>query len=137
MNKLITTAVLLFVFITSSAFATAQYPDKIVYEGKEYELHTNPMEAYFAKHPDKKPRNGIVSSALWRGYVATFEFKTNSLVLKDIQIQVLKDTEDRKYDTSWKSVRGDVVPKGEELPVDWFTGILVLPHGTRVKYVHL
>ncbi|MCI5135552.1 MAG: hypothetical protein D3920_10875 [Candidatus Electrothrix sp. AW2] len=124
----------MFALAASSAFATAQYPDKVVYEGKEYSLHTNPMEAYFTKHPDKKPKNGVMSTALWRGYVATFEFKTNSLVLKDIEIEIWNEAKD---DTSWKSVNDDVIPKGKDLVVDWFTGILVLPHGKLVNYVHM
>jgi hypothetical protein len=57
-----------------NAFAPAQAPDRIIYQSKEYSLQTNPMEEYFAKHPDKQPRSGVMSTALWRGYVATFEF---------------------------------------------------------------
>ena len=89
----------------SNAFATAQYPDKILYEGKEYGLHTNPMKSYFSKHPEKRPRGGIMSTALWRGYVATFEVKDKSLVLKDIEVQVRTETEDGKNDYTWKSVK--------------------------------
>jgi hypothetical protein len=123
--------------VAASAFATAQYPDKIVYEGKEYSLHTNPMDAFFTKNPDKKPKGGLTSTALWRGYVATFEFQTNSLILKDIEIQVRVEKEKGQYPYEWKSVIGDVGPKDETLQVDWFTGLLVLPHGNLVKYVHM
>lgn len=120
-----------------SAFATAQYPDKIFYNGKEYMLHTNPMEAYFERKPDKRPKGGIISSALWRGYVAIFEIESSHLFLKDIQIMVRKDTSDRSFDLEWKSAIADVVPKGERLKIDWFTGLLVLPHGKQVNYVHM
>jgi len=132
--KILIVAILLFTVATSSAFATAQYPDKIVYLGEEYSLHTNPMSAYFAMHPDKRPVGGIRSTALWRGYVATLEFKTNSLVLKDIEIEILNE---EKNDTFWKSAKDVVVPKDKDLLVDWFTGILVLPHGKLMNYVHM
>jgi len=117
----------------SSAFATSQYPDKIVYGGKVYALHTNPMESYFAKHPEKRPKREIVCTGLWRGYVATFEVKAKEIYLKDIHIEVRKS----EHRTAWKSVIHDVVPEGKTLKIDWFTGILVLPHGKLVRYVHM
>lgn len=128
---------LLFLFCVNKAFATAQYPDKIIFNGKEYSLHSNPMEDYFSKFPDKKPKGGIVSSALWRGYVATFEIADNSLLLKDIEIMVDKDDSKKNYDRDWKSVLSDVVPEKKKLKIEWFTGILVLPHGKLVNYVHM
>ena len=120
---------------SSNLFATAQYPDKIYFEGKQYALHSNPMEDYFRKYPEKKPKSGIVSSALWRGYVATFELADDVLYLKDIEIQV--SNPDKRYDTIFRSVIEQVVPNGERLKIDWFTGLLVLPDGKLVNYVHM
>jgi len=120
-----------------SALATAQISDKIFYGGKEYSLHTNPMEDYFSKHPDKKPKDGDMSTALWRGYVATFEFRERKLVLKDIEIEVPVEKEREEYPYEWKSVLYTVVPKGKTLQIDWFTGILVLPFGEMINYVHM
>lgn len=131
---LLTSIILL---LSINLFATAQYPDKIFYKGKEYSLQTNPMESYFKKYPDKKPRTEIISSALWRGYVATFEFSDNLLILKDINIRIAKKTNDLSSEIGWKSVISEVSPKNENLKIDWFTGILVLPYGEIVNYVHL
>ena len=78
-----TTMVLTILLAASSAFATAQAPDKIIYKGQEYSLLVNPMEAYFDMHPERRPR-GRMSTALWRGYVATFQVRGERLVLKDI-----------------------------------------------------
>lgn len=117
-------------------FATAQYPDKIIYNGKEYMLHSNPMEEYFKKFPDKKPKSGMMSSALWRGYVATFEIADNALCLKDIEIQVQKKNS-KSWETEWKSVLSEVISDGKKLKIDWFSGLLVLPHGNLVAYVHM
>ena len=50
---------------------TAQYPDKITYNGTEYSLNSNPLEPYFEKNPENRP--DMVSTALWRGYVGHFE----------------------------------------------------------------
>ena len=118
--------------------ATAQYPDKIIYNGKEYSLHSNPMQEYFKNFPDKKPKSGIISSALWRGYIATFEVADNSLFLKDVEIMVSKDSKDKKsFETEWKSVLSEVVSDNKKLKIDWFTGLLVLPFGKVVNYVHM
>jgi hypothetical protein len=130
--KTLTLAILIFVVSLSHIFATAQAPDRIFYDGKEYSLHTNPMESYFARYPEKRPVTLAKSSGLWRGYVATFVFEMNVLFLEDIEIETMGG----KYDDSWKSVRGQIIPKDEELMIDWFTGILILPYGELVKYVH-
>jgi len=120
-----------FIFLAIFAFkgfATAQYPDKILYQGKEYDLYSNPMEAFFEKNPDKKPKGGANSTALWRGYVATFEIRDNILYVKDIKIQLSSN--------EWKSVLSEVFPNQKNIKVDWQTGILVVPHGKLVQYLH-
>lgn len=131
--KIFTASMLFLVLAVSSALGTAQYPDKIIYESKEYNLLSNPMESYFSKYPDKKPKGGGISTALWRGYVATFEITDKALVLKDVQIQ----TGHEKGEQNWKSEKDTVVTNGQSLKIDWFTGILCLPFGERVKYVHM
>jgi hypothetical protein len=129
----------LFLFLllcSTQVFATAQYPDKIIFEGKEYALHTNPMEAYFEKFPERKPKSGLISSALWRGYVATFEIEGGEMFVKDVEIQVTKPSSE-SFKTEWKSVLSSVVPDGQKLMVDWFSGLLVLPYGKVINYVHM
>lgn len=128
---------LLMLFLSIDVFATAQMSDKIIYKGKVYMLHSNPMEAYFEKNPEKQPRGGIVSSALWRGYVATFEVRNDMLYLKDIEI-MYRDTIDKEnFNSKWRSAFKEVVPDGKELAIDWMTGLLVLPQGKIVNYVHM
>lgn len=129
--------ILLFLLVFSlNSFATAQYPDKIIFNGKEYSLHTNPLEKYFEEHPDKRPKGGVWSTALWRGYVATFEIKDSGLVVKDIMIE-LQDSTSRKSKWTWKSVYDLVFPEQPLKKVDWVSGLLVLPHGKMVEYVHM
>ncbi len=119
-----------------NVFATAQQPDKLIYNGIEYNLHSNPLESYFEKNPDKRPKGGIMSTSLWRGYVATFEIRDSVLYVKDIQISYY-DTTDNNHDKQWKSVINEVFPEKKEIKVDWLTGILVLPYGDLVNYVHM
>lgn len=121
-------------FVTQ-AFGTAQAPDKIWYEGKLYDMQTNPMEPYFEKNPGKKPKSEMISSGLWRGYIATFEIVDGGLYLRDIE--VLDPNPEKVFDRRFKSVIDEVVPKGQRLKIDWFDGLLVLPHGKPVSYVHM
>ncbi len=128
---------LILIISTINIFATAQAPDKIFYNGKEYKLHSNPMEEYFKKFPDKKPKSGVISSALWRGYVATFEITENNLFLKDIEIMDLSKTDRKSSQALWTSVLSQVVADDKKLKIDWLTGLLVLPDGEIVNYVHM
>jgi len=129
--------IVLFICVNLTVFGTAQYPDKIIYNGKEYDLHSNPMESYFEKYPDKRPQGGVMSTALWRGYVATFEIKDNQLYLKDIEIEISTKDEKGNYKYSWKSVLNEVFSNQELIKIDWMTGLLVLPEGEIVNYVHM
>lgn len=132
------TILTLTLFISLSVFATAQYPDKIIYNNKEYSLHSNPMEEYFTKYPDRKPEGGIISTALWRGYVATFEVIDGQVFLKDIEIRVPDSSaKNNSFDTKWVSVLKVVVPDGSKLKLEWLTGLLVIPHGKMINYVHM
>ncbi|MBZ4189481.1 hypothetical protein [Niabella beijingensis] len=133
-------AIILFLpalFISLNLFATAQYPDKILYKEKEYALHSNPLEDYFSKHPDKRPQGGIISTALWRGYVATFEVVDNQLFLKDIEIELSDTTNKQRFATKWKSVLNEVFPGQSKIKITWLTGLLVIPHGKLMNYVHM
>ena len=136
-GKLGAVVVLALVAITTDVLATGQIPDKILYNGEEFYLLTNPLEAYFNRHPKRRPKSEVTSTALWRGYVATFEFSSGGLVLKGIEIETRRRTADGKTSRLWKSVISDLVSKDQVLRIEWFTGILVLPFGEVVNYVHM
>jgi len=132
--------IILILFLDSIVFATGQISDNIIYKGESYTLFTNPLESYFKLHPDKRPETGIMSTALWRGYVATFEIKDKKLFVKDIEIEVWKDTmwkDTISHDTEWKSVLTEVFPEKDSLHTNWFSGLLVIPKGELIKYVHM
>ncbi len=126
----------IFLFFTVCVFATGQTPDKVIYKGKEYSLNTNPLETFFKKNPQLNPKDGWTSTALWRGYVATFKIEDNQLFVKDIVVMDV-DTTGGSDTTKWKSVFNQVFPNQEQVKVDWLTGILVIPNGKLVNYVHM
>lgn len=129
--------IVLTVLLKLTTFATAQYPDKIIYKGKTYNMHSNPLESYFTRHPEKRPEGRISSTALWRGYVATFEVRNGTLYLKDIEIMVRDTAKKDGYDTKFQSVLEQVFPGQTDIRIDWLTGLLVIPHGKLVNYVHM
>jgi hypothetical protein len=116
---------------------TAQYPDKITFKGTEYSLNSNPLELYFEKYPDKRPQSGIMSTALWRGYVAHFEIIDAQLFVTDIKIEVPDKESDDSYPYKWISAYEQVFPNSIKTKIDWYSGILILPHGKMVEYVHM
>ena len=90
------------------------------------------MQQYFEKHPDKHPsrsetaRNTLIvtiSSALARGYIATYEVRNGQLFLKDIEINHWLD---KSKEPTTKSVMKEVFPDGKPLKIDWLSGTFVL-----------
>ncbi len=128
---------LLIPFFYFQVFATAQQSDRIIYNGKKYALFNNPLEEYFDKYPDKRPKNDILSTSNWRDYIATFEIRNNSLLLKDIEIEVSDTSSGNENDLKYQSILNEVFPDTTQIKIDWLTGMLVLPYGKIVNYVHL
>ena len=115
------------IFLSNTVFGTEQYPDKIIYKGKEYDLYSYPLECYFKKHPDKRPE-GPRSSALWRRYVATFEIKDNQLYIKNIELMIHTFNKKEGHKTKYKSVLNEVFPNQELVKLDCITGLLHLSY---------
>lgn len=109
-----------------TASATAQTPNRIIYEGEMFSLTNILLADYFREYPDKYP-SGPFSTDLWRGYRATFEVRDNRIFLSDIEIY--SDDGSR-----FVSVLKEVYPEGD-LEIDWFSGILTCPYGDIVQYV--
>jgi len=130
--------IIIFTFTISKIFATAQAPDKIIIENKEYNLLNNPLEFFFAKNPEFDPIYGgkikmfdkykieIIpipfSTGNYRGYIATFKIENQLLKLIDIKIQNI-ESENREYISVYKELFGD-----KNIILN-YSGILVIPTG--------
>lgn len=102
-----------------SGFATIQIFDKLIYNGKEYKLNDFYLESFFEKYPDKRPE--FRTTALWRGYVATFEIEDNQLFVTNIEIE--SDGEDGRI--VMKTIFDKIFPGSKKVKVDWFSGIFL------------
>ncbi|WP_018674465.1 hypothetical protein [Riemerella columbina] len=139
---------LLFLFLIlalTKVFATAQAPDKIIIDGKKYDLLNSPMERYFEKHPEFHPiYSGKIemlnkhinpefplpfSTGNYRGYIATLELKNNQLNLVDIKVPNL-DSEEREYISVFKELFGT-----QKVNIN-YNGILVIPTGELEEFIN-
>ena len=132
--KILNTFILL-VGIHLIVSGTPQTLDKIIYKGKEYVLLTYPMEIFFEKYPEKRPKNKVQSTGLTRGYVATFEIVDDQLYLKDIEIIVVERSEEKPVSVNWKSVKNEVFPNQDLVKIDWITGRLVCTKEDNQSYM--
>jgi hypothetical protein len=127
-------ALLAAMMVTAGAWATAQTPDVVILNGREYMAFTNPLEAYLVLHPELRPRTNIVSTGCWRGYVATFELDYERLLLTRVDVD---RRETSVGDDEYENVLSEVFPGKRRVFADWYTGYIVLPMGEQVEYVHL
>lgn len=115
--------------------ATAQLSDLLIVKGKEFALNTNPLEAELQKKQWTPPANAVITSANWRGYLATWEIRDDKLFLKDVTITVSDPKEERGI--TRKRITGDLYPGAAEVFADWYTGALIVPDGEMTRYVHM
>lgn len=104
---------------------TAQIPERLIIDGKETAMTFCPSLPY--SHPRivevdeaEAARDApfVFSTACWRGYVGTWEIKEGRFFLVGLR---------GKY-----RVLGT-----EPLLADWFTGVLRIPKGKMLHYVHM
>jgi hypothetical protein len=117
----------------SYALVTAQRPDIIFYEGQKRYLYSNPLEDYYRagrKRPYFTIGPNTFSTSNWRGYVATWEVKDNTLYMTNIESWI----EDRR--ATLESLFGSKCQNGK-VEATWFSGKLRIPDGKELQYVHM
>ncbi len=138
MRRLAAVLLLVFIGLSSRVFATAQEGDILVLRGKQYFIFTNPLELYLDSHPGLLPKTNVWSSALWRGYVATWEIKEGRLLLTDVaMLQSVTKPGESELSTELRSVMQQVFPDQKAVIAEWFTGHIIVPTGKLRKYVHM
>lgn len=117
------------------ACATAQVPDTIRIDGEEHELNTNPLSAHLESVRWERPENIVISSANWRGYVASWEVKDEQLLLIDVTVLLGGAV---RGDYVKKSILTELFPSSPTgVPADWYSGALIVPQGEITSYVHM
>jgi hypothetical protein len=109
---------------------TAQVPEKLLFEGEELDLCNEPLELFIEKTPTTV-RFMSAHTALWRGYVGTWEIEEDRLYLKSLDATIEGE---KGYEEVGMERVFPEYPNG--LFAHWFTGELRCPQGALVKYVH-
>jgi len=122
----------LVLLFATPAWPTAQIPEKIVYEGTEGFLFTNPLETYFTKD-NPRPEFAAPHTACWRGYVGSWEIREDTLYLTDLKAW-MRDEEGKAAPVEFERI---FPGKTKPMKADWFTGTLRIPRGKPIRYVHM
>ena len=114
----------------------AQLPDKVLVDGQQWDLFSNPLEQYWMRQYKKRP-NFVPLPNCKRGYIANWEIKDNQFFLNSID----GNHEKRSLFFGVEQLRfslKDLIPKSNNKPVlaKWFSGKLRIPKGRMTLYNH-
>lgn len=110
---------------------TAQFGERLRYQGKEYEICFEPLESYFALVGKRPDFDTGLCSALMRGYQGTWEIVQDRLYL--IDLDGFGDTLGDGTEVSLAAVFPDYP---ERVFAHWYWGSLRIPGGELLDYVH-
>jgi hypothetical protein len=128
--------ILIIIFLTFSQipkiFATAQYGDLLIIKKDTFEIFSNPLEGYFDKKGNRTINGEEIQgscTALWRGYVATWQLKNDSLFLVRIQTDYCGD---HPVDLDVKKEFGT-----NKVFANWVNHTIIQTKGELIQYVHM
>ena len=122
---------LFLLLLTSRVYSTSQYPDYLIYKGDTLPIFANPLESYFDHHPRPDSlfeKRGNRSTACWRGYIAYWELKNDSLFLLRV--------EGDKADIELPLIFNDKKIKGKVF-ANWYSYSILNPYGELLNYEHM
>lgn len=127
--------ILLLLICNLKVLATAQVPDLMVIGKDTFLMHTNPLEIYLDSigNRDLPDFKADGSTACWRGYQALWKLEDDSLFLTKIQSCHRNEGDDL---ANLEKMFGDKFINGKVYAY-WFTGLIVLPYGRLISYVHM
>ena len=137
MRTLFATALALMVALASIS-GTGQAGDVLRWKGKTYVLETNPLDGYLRDHHGALVRGDVISTANWRGYVATWQIDGSRLLLTDVEVEFVKSKSTAaSFETEQRSVLSQMFPGRNQIPAEWYSGHLIVPAGRLLRYVHM
>ena len=107
---------------------TAQIAEKLRYQGEDVAMCTNPLSDYFAMG-GTNPRFESNCTALWRGYVGSWEIVDDRLYLIGLN-GTLEDGTQASLATIFPGFPDRVF-------AHWYSGTIRLPQGKQLEYVHM
>jgi len=107
---------------------TAQIAERLRYQGEDVAMCTNPLSDYFAMG-GTNPRFESNCTALWRGYVGSWEIIDDRLYLICLN-GTLEDGTEASLETIFPGFPDRVF-------AHWYSGTIRLPQGKQLEYVHM
>jgi hypothetical protein len=106
---------------------TAQIGEKLVFEGQQVTMCTEPLNDFFALG-GHFPEFEFTCTALWRGYVGTWEILNDRLYMVGLT-GTLKDGSEATLETLFPGYPDRVF-------AHWYSGTLRIPEGKLLEYFH-
>lgn len=106
---------------------TAQMGERLFYEGDEHSMCSTPLSGYFALGGEF-PKFGQFCTALWRGYVGSWDIQNDRLYMIGLQ-GALEDGTDANLETVFPGYPDRVF-------AHWYSGEIRIPQGKLLDYVH-
>lgn len=107
---------------------TAQIGERLIHDGREVSMCSEPLGDYFALG-GHNPEFESNCTALWRGYIGTWEIVGDRLYLISLT-GTLKDGSDATLETVFPGYP-------ERVFAHWYSGTLRIPEGKQLEYVHM
>jgi hypothetical protein len=106
-------------------------PDYLIIGKDTFQIFKNPLEAYFGEGERPKILDNFCSTACWRGYVAYWKLKDDSLFL--VQLNSCCEKEGK---IDLKAVFPN---RNTSQPIfaDWVSDSLMMPSGKLLNYIHM
>lgn len=95
-------------------------------------MATEPLQPYLE---EKKIVFDYLSTACWRGYVGEWIVEDNKLYLTNLEANIVRENQDssEEYETVGLEY---LFPNEEKVFAKWFTGVVRIPHGKMLRYIH-
>lgn len=107
---------------------TAQFAENLRYNGEEVAIATNPLCDYFTMG-GFRPDFSLSNTALWRGYIGSWEIINDRLYLIGLSATLGNGSE---------ASLATVFPEfPDRVFAHWFSGIIRIPQGELLEYVHM
>ena len=105
---------------------TRQIAEKLTYNGKKYDLHTEPLKSYLYEYPIERPgRTHSFCTACWRGYVGHWAIEDDKLYLVELDCLELPP----------RNALDDLFPGQEKVFAEWFIGTISTTLDDMYKYL--
>ena len=108
---------------------TAQFGEALRHEGETHSMFSEPLGDYFALSGVRSPFDTTVCTALWRGYVGSWEIVEARLYLVELHGTL--------EDGSIGTLASLFPDYPERVFAHWYTGTIRIPQGERLEYVHM